>query len=256
MSLVQQIATKAFMFVKSRAGRNSPDFEELVNLVSKLTLKDVAYDPEDTLIYQHHTNILASRADRYVPVVYTEIYEDETMNLSIFGLREHAEIPLHDHPSMHGVLKVLYGKVNLSSYTKTNKVSLPKDASVVRNLFQQRLSRWENYEIFPTIVNSEKILTPEDPPIVLCPKDNNIHKVTVVDGPAAFFDLLTPPYYPPIRDCHYYKILDPKDPTKVSTALDQYKIAWLLQIPPPIEYMCDAYPYDGDRVDLDSLYNK
>lgn len=51
------------------------------------------------------------------PVTYIEVYEDSNVSIGIFVLRDGAKIPLHDHPYMYGVLKVIHGKVRIQSYT-------------------------------------------------------------------------------------------------------------------------------------------
>jgi len=55
------------------------------------------------------------------PVTYIEVFEDENVSIGVFVLRDGAKIPLHDHPYMYGVLKVIYGKVKIQSYTPMHK---------------------------------------------------------------------------------------------------------------------------------------
>lgn len=55
------------------------------------------------------------------PVTYIEVYEDKNVSIGVFVLRDGAKIPLHDHPYMYGVLKVIYGKVKVQSYTPEKK---------------------------------------------------------------------------------------------------------------------------------------
>lgn len=63
----------------------------------------------------------AFRRRHQVPVTYIEVFENEHVSIGVFVLRDGAKIPLHDHPYMYGVLKVIYGKVNVQSYTPTQK---------------------------------------------------------------------------------------------------------------------------------------
>lgn len=55
------------------------------------------------------------------PVTYIEVFEDQHVSVGVFVLRDGAKIPLHDHPYMYGVLKVIYGKVRVQSYTPKQK---------------------------------------------------------------------------------------------------------------------------------------
>lgn len=55
------------------------------------------------------------------PVTYIEVFEDEHVSIGVFVLRDGAKIPLHDHPYMYGVLKVIHGKVKIQSYTPKQK---------------------------------------------------------------------------------------------------------------------------------------
>lgn len=58
---------------------------------------------------------------RQAPVTYIEVFENHNVSIGVFVLRDGAKIPLHDHPYMYGVLKVIYGKVKIQSYTPKQK---------------------------------------------------------------------------------------------------------------------------------------
>ncbi|XP_044516257.1 2-aminoethanethiol dioxygenase [Gracilinanus agilis] len=48
------------------------------------------------------------------PVTYMHICETAEFSLGVFLLKSGTSIPLHDHPGMYGVLKVLYGTLRIS----------------------------------------------------------------------------------------------------------------------------------------------
>ena len=45
------------------------------------------------------------------PVTYIDLFENHVATLGIFVLNNVFTLPLHDHPSMFGFVKVLFGKV-------------------------------------------------------------------------------------------------------------------------------------------------
>lgn len=55
------------------------------------------------------------------PVTYIRVFENKSVSLGLFVLRNGSKIPFHDHPNMHGLLKVIYGKVKIQSYTAKEK---------------------------------------------------------------------------------------------------------------------------------------
>ena len=57
---------------------------------------------------------------RHAPVTYIGIYEDRDISVGIFIIRRGCRIPLHNHPGMYGILKVVHGCVDVSSYTKVS----------------------------------------------------------------------------------------------------------------------------------------
>ena len=78
-------------------------------------------------------------------------------------------------------------------------------------------------------------------------------------GPAAFLDILAPPYNirPPDwaedqeeRDCHYYRVLSPSD---ISPDHNHSESAhsWLLMCDPPSSFFCDTEAYRGPEIQLD-----
>lgn len=77
----------------------------------------------DTYELNHNIDISGSTfvQHRQAPVTYIEVFEDQNVSIGVFVLRDGAKIPLHDHPNMYGVLKVIYGKVKVQSYTPKKK---------------------------------------------------------------------------------------------------------------------------------------
>jgi len=118
-----------------------------------------------------------------------EIFENSAITVGVFILKKQSKIPLHDHPGMYGMIKVLYGSVVIQSYSVATGSSNPSKVFAVKSP--------------PTIV------TVSDGPVILSPHNNNIHEIWPVDGSSAsFLDVLAPPYDPDgpdQRDCHYYK---------------------------------------------------
>ena len=71
-------------------------------------------------------------------------------------------------------------------------------------------------ELFLAQQSSVTSVTPESLPCLLSPSEANIHKIESVGGPAAFLDILAPPYNidpdpytedQEARDCHYFRVL-------------------------------------------------
>ncbi|XP_045035657.1 2-aminoethanethiol dioxygenase isoform X2 [Daphnia magna] len=120
-----------------------------------------------------------------------------TVSIGVFILKDGASIPLHDHVGMHGVLKVLYGTLNVQSYS-------PVDLPAQTNSHSMQQSWYIKARRFPVSCISEK-----DSPAMLSPSDHNLHTIGTVGGSASFLDILAPPYDPDgtcgkIRDCYYY----------------------------------------------------
>ena len=74
-----------------------------------------------------------------------------------------------------------------------------------------------------------------------------------MEGPAAFLDILAPPYNirPPDwaedqeeRDCHYFREL-----SHAQTGSDEASAPkWLLMCDPPASFYCDTEPYRGPGI--------
>lgn len=149
------------------------------------------------------------------------------------------------------VVQVLYGKVNVHCFDKLEN-SLP-----VPPHFDPPLAPWQRAFVW----RSERRLVVEysenSGPCLLTPVQDNLHQIDAVDGPAAFLDILAPPYSPDDgRDCHYYKVLQrvAEEGTDAASNREEEKgkenEAWLLEIPQPEDFWCGGEPYPGPAVDI------
>jgi hypothetical protein len=106
---------------------------------------------------------------------------DPAFHASVFALAEGETIPLHDHPGLDVISKVLRGRMRVKAYEWT-------DASAL--LARDR---------------GEMVLGADDPAIVQRKSPGTLHTITAIE-PTAFLDLFAPYYDDDARPCRYYKV--------------------------------------------------
>lgn len=141
--------------------------------------------------------------------------------MSIFIIDENYTMPIHDHPRMCGILKVISGKLKVHCYTR-----IQTDAE------DEIIVRAEEPKILDEL-SEASIIT----------NDCNFHELTALDGPAAFFDILSPPYSDmhdstdEARHCSFFKKVMVDNSNKNA-------IIKLVSIPCPEHYYCDSVIFD------------
>lgn len=287
MSLVQQVINKAMVFALSRGSATSSAL--IKSKEFRTFLDSMSQIDADALGYKYDRLFTEGMNSHYAPCSHIEVYRNEHISANIFTLRANREIPIHDHPGMYGIMKVIKGKVRVISYTYLTagqKTQLNEEwekrggGKRIGKLFKTSLNRFEDQYVVPVIQQGERILTVDDPPAILTPNENNVHRVQAVDDVGAFFDILTPPYYPsiPSRDCHYYDMLEPKEDLRVTVASgsitelrerlkdsdkgdqgpsvpstqesapsspQKLSVSWLMRTPAPGSYWCVNNEYTG-----------
>ncbi|POM72184.1 hypothetical protein PHPALM_11144 [Phytophthora palmivora] len=131
-----------------------------------------------------------SGVERPKRVHYKHVYEDETFSIGIFILPPGVSIPLHDHPGMSVISRLLYGSLHIKSY------DLVKDGAVP--VGKKHKARLQADEIVVAPHTAE-----------LLPDYGNLHElVGGEDIGCAFVDIITPPYDANDgRDCTYYRVI-------------------------------------------------
>jgi hypothetical protein len=103
-----------------------------------------------------------------------------SFHASVFALAEGETIPLHDHPRMDVISKVLRGRVRVRAYEWVDAAALRARAC------------------------GELILGEDDGALVLRKCPGTVHTITALEG-TAFLDLFAPYYDDVARPCSYYK---------------------------------------------------
>ena len=143
--------------------------------------------------------------------------------LCIFLFPASARLPLHDHPGMTVLSKVLYGSIALRAYDWEEPVSHSELSSMTNELERQerahdakssRTSDASNFHDRPpppvappprdALRRIDTVLTPEAPTFCLQPHFANIHSFEALTD-CAVLDLLLPPYDDDAgRTCHFF----------------------------------------------------
>ncbi|XP_018604882.1 2-aminoethanethiol dioxygenase-like [Scleropages formosus] len=247
-SLIQRIARQALVTFRnpSAIGANSKAFQENHNILTGLVTQVRA---SDLRITPRKANGSPVSAPHNPPVTYMHICETDAFSMGVFLLKSGTCIPLHDHPGMNGILKVLYGKVRISCFDQVEK---PGDVGC-EGPFSPPLLPFQKEALRRSMVRSAGEYTEQSAPCVLTPHKDNLHQIEAVDGPTAFLDILAPPYDPDDgRDCHYYRVLQPLSEPGATRpeSPEQKELLWLLEIPQPSEFWCGSEPYPGPQVSL------
>lgn len=240
--LIQRVAQQAHNtfkdFKRAANGDNNLDpdsHSELVSLVTAIRAADLKIQPRKPKASP------GAAGPQNPPVTYMHICETEVFSMGVFLLRAGASIPLHDHPGMNGMLKVLYGKVSVRCFDRLEdhlSVSLPE--------FDPPLAPPQTASVWRSVLRSVSDFSDSSGPCLLTPLRDNLHQIHAVDGPAAFLDILAPPYNPDDgRDCHYYRVLHP-----VGEEGEEREETWLLEVPQPDDFWCGGEAYPGPAVSV------
>lgn len=128
---------------------------------------------------------------------YQEVYDGPDMTCCIFLLPKGAKLPLHDHPGMCVVGRLLFGRMRTISYDLVQ----PEGGNPAPRLGAPRRVRLES-----DVVHGGEPMTFD-----LEPDRGNLHEIEALED-SAFFDILLPPYdWEGNRECTYYeRFADPQ----------------------------------------------
>ncbi|KAM1332345.1 hypothetical protein ACFX2F_008523 [Malus domestica] len=164
-------------------------------------------------------------------VTYTTIYECNKFSLCCFFIPANGVIPLHNHPFMNVLNKLLLGKMHIKSYDWVD----PDDFAV-------RLAELKADSVFTAPCNAS-VLYPT--------KGGNIHAFTAIT-PCAVLDVIGPPYSKEDgRDCSYDKDHPYAASSNGGAAVTEEKhdcYGWLEEIKMPENAEMDIIEYLGPLV--------
>lgn len=107
-------------------------------------------------------------------------------DIAIFMIPKGQRLPVHDHPNMSVISKVVEGALRVRSFSPIS--STEEEARTVRQEeFCTKQSKDEAWLLSPTV--------------------GNFHEFTA-ESACVIFDVLLPPYEYPHRPCNYYEVLD------------------------------------------------
>jgi hypothetical protein len=106
---------------------------------------------------------------------------DPSFHASVFAIAAGETIPLHDHPSLDVISKVLRGRIRVRTYEWIDASSLVADE------------------------RGEVVIGEEDDALVIRKSPGTLHTITALE-PTVFLDLFAPYYDDVFRPCSYYKV--------------------------------------------------
>jgi cysteamine dioxygenase len=161
---------------------------------------------------------------------YRHIYECKSFSIGIFCMPASSIIPLHNHPGMTVLSKLLYGKVHVKSYDWI-------DIDDSRNLSKVRPAK---------VVRDGEISAPCGAMVL-----GNIHAMKAIT-PCAILDILSPPYSSEDgRHCSYFRRLPKSDPSGI--LLDRTReseFVWLEEYQPSDNFVIRRDLYTGPTLNF------
>lgn len=177
------------------------------------------------------------------PITYLDIYECDSFTMCIFCFPTSAIIPLHDHPGMTVLSKVLYGSLHVKAYDWVEPAIYQK--SIRPGYPPVRLAK----------LTVDKVLTAPCSTSVLYPKSGgNLHSFTAVT-PCAVLDILAPPYDEAFgRKCTYYhdypySSFSTGNGAKIAEGKEE-EFAWLSEIDTPNDLYMRQGEYIGPAIEV------
>lgn len=186
------------------------------------------------------------KVPKKAPCTYIEVFQNSRVNMSIFVLKPGFRMPLHDHPHMHGLLKVISGAVRIRSFTEyplKEVVNMIDFTTRARHEAARLAKGFHQKRKLFALVSNNRICRENAETCILTPTLSNYHEIEALEMPAAFFDILSPPYDTLIKEigprrCRYYEVSQ-----EIST-----NVVELQETEVPTCFFCDTSPYLGPKL--------
>lgn len=235
MSLISKIAAAARRaFGHRQLPPDEQRLREQLLVLQRLTASLTASD-----LNINNDTIKQANWGAKAPTSYIAVEENDAYTMSVFVVRN-SKIPLHDHPQMCGMVKVLMGTIAIRSYSP-----LPLDGTykVPRNILD-KVSIEQQPLLVPAVFGGEKTYVADSSDVACLENvNNNLHEIEAINGTAAFLDILAPPYNSNDRDCSYFRV--------IGSAMDKdhdMLISWLLVTDNPQDFWTDRLDYAGPPI--------
>jgi hypothetical protein len=198
-------------------------------------------------------------------VRYVHLQEvPDQYSMGIFVFPPYAKIPLHDHPGMCVVSRILYGDLQRLS------LDLPRDEDAAPKKPNHGFPPWMSWShlwasahhhqpphpqrhrrlAYRKKRGPDRLAAPDC--AVLYPREGNLHEFVAGPHGAAVLDVLVPPYDADRhRDCTFYDIHDCDDPLdslinggdRRSTMTEHGQPCWIVPTGQPEDFHCISGQY-------------